>query len=243
VFRRLGVFAGSFDRSTAGAVLTLHGEDAADVEAVVPALVRDALVQVDRRDAGRLHFRLLSVVRGLALEAVPAGELDQLRLRHRRWFADWWSRELGRDELFQDIRDHQEDYLQALTTALADGDGAAATDLALTLAEQWQLSGARWPAPNGSPWPWPALHSRRRDAQGCGCKRAALLQNHDPDQVLADTGPHLRSRSVHAHRIRWCWPTRCEPWNSGSAATPRSRTPTAGCRSPPTGIGGSSPRR
>jgi hypothetical protein len=116
VFRRLGVFAGSFDRSTAGAVLTLHGEDAANVEAVVPALVRDALVQVDRRDPGRLHFRLLSVVRGLALEAVPAGELDQLRLRHRRWFADWWSRELGRDELFQDIRDHQEDYLQALTT-------------------------------------------------------------------------------------------------------------------------------
>ena len=135
-----------------------------------------------------MHFRLLSVLRDLALETLPAGELDQLRSRHRRWFADRWRRERGRDELFQDVRDHQEDYLQALTSAVDDEDGEAATDLALTLAEYWQLAGARLA---GTKWLGLVLHrpgmlstAGRARLQ---VQRAVLLQNHDPDQVVADT--------------------------------------------------------
>ncbi len=187
VFRRLSVFAGSFDRQSAMAVLTFDGEDGAAVGAAVPALVRDALVQVDRRDPGRLNFRLLTVLRALALDGLPPSERHQLRARHRDWFAARWRQERGRDELFQDVRDHQEDYLQALTSALADADGEAATALALTLAEYWQLSGARLA---GSKWLGAALDSDALSPTGRArlqAQRAALLQNHDPDLVMADT--------------------------------------------------------
>ncbi len=219
VFRRLGVFAGSFDRATARAVLTLHGEDGAAVDAVLPALARDALIQVDRRDPGRLDFRLLTVVRGLALEAVPAAELHELRVRHRHWFAGRWRREQGRDELFDDVRDHQEDFLEALTTALADADGDAITELTLTLAEYWQLSGARLV---GTKWLGSALASRALSPRGRArlrVRRAILLQNHDAAQVLADTAAALEvldpaqdtETVVTAHAVR-----ALEQWIGGS---------------------------
>ncbi len=201
-FRRLGIFAGSFDRQSARTILTLDGETGADIETALPTLVRDALVQVDRRDPGRLHFRLLTVLRELAMEAVPAGELVQLRVRHRRWFADRWSRERGSDELFHDVREHQEDYLQALASALADDDGDAATEIGLTLAEYWQLSGARLAGTKwlGSALAGPALPARGRAR--LQVRRAALLQNHDPATVLADTTSAIRnSRPVRGHRI------------------------------------------
>ncbi len=220
-FRRLGIFAGSFDRQSARAILTLDGETVADVETALPTLVRDALVQVDRRDPGRLHFRLLTVLRQLAMDAVPTAELGQLRFGHRRWFADRWSSERGSDELFHDVREHQEDYLQALADALVDDDGDAATEICLTLAEYWQLSGARLAGTKwlGSVLAAPALPARGRAR--LQVRRAALLQNHDPAVVLADTtdaitvlDPSEDTESVvSAYRVR-----AVERWLSGHPA-------------------------
>jgi DNA-binding SARP family transcriptional activator/tetratricopeptide (TPR) repeat protein len=237
VFRRLGVFAGSFDRQAARAVLTLDGDDGAvhtddtvgpdrpdradgaAIESAIAALTRDALVQVDRRTPGGLSFRLLTVVRGLAVEAVPPEELHQLRARHRAWFADRWRRDRGNNGLFDDVRDHHEDYLQALSSALAESDGDAIVELALTLSEYWLLSGARLAA---TKWLAAALCSPALSARGRArlqVRRATMLQVHDAAVVLADTTAAIEvldpatdaGSVVQAHAVR-----AIERWLAGS---------------------------
>lgn len=148
VLRRLGVFAGSFDVSAARAVVggSLHP---LKVEAGLRALVREALVQLDRRGP-RTRVRLLRTVRDLALEELTAaGEIEQVRRRHREWYAARWRGQPLHDELVIEVGESYDDYLEALRQALAARDARSVADLAIALGRRWAFVeaagiGVRW---------------------------------------------------------------------------------------------------
>ena len=143
--RRLSVFAGRFEPPAARAVV---GTDV-DADAALHALVRDALVHVERADSG-LSFRLLRPVRDLARERlVAAGELDAAVRRHRRWHADRWRGAPRSDALLYDVRDHYADYVVALAGAHEARDREQVVDLSATLGFLWIFAdmlspGLRW---------------------------------------------------------------------------------------------------
>lgn len=148
VLRRLGVFAGSFEVSTARAVAGDSLPPAA-VESALRALVRDALVQRDGRGR-RTRLRLLRTVRDLAVEQLTAhGELDRTRRRHRQWYAARWRGQPPQDELVVEVADSYDDYIEALRRALDARDAASVAALAITLGHRWHFDeaagvGIRW---------------------------------------------------------------------------------------------------
>lgn len=83
LFRRLGVFVGTFDMDAAAAV----GGDRAGVADLLGRLVDKSLVVHLRGRVSR--WRLLETVRAFALDQLSAaGEEDKTRARHLRWAAD-----------------------------------------------------------------------------------------------------------------------------------------------------------
>ncbi len=136
VLSRLGVFAGSFDVSAARAVVggSLHP---LSVEAALRALVREALVQLDRRGP-RTRLRLLRTVRDLALEGLAqAGEVEQVRRRHREWYAARWRGQPLHDELIAEVGESYDDYVEALRQGLVARDARSVADLAIALGRRW----------------------------------------------------------------------------------------------------------
>lgn len=148
VLRRLGVFAGSFDVSAARAVVGGSKQPVA-VEGALGALVREALVHLDRRGP-RTRVRLLRTVRDLALEELTsAGEIEQVRQRHREWYAARWRGQPLHDELVIEVGESYDDYLEALRQALAARDARSVADLAIALGRRWAFAeaagvGVRW---------------------------------------------------------------------------------------------------
>lgn len=147
VLRRLGVFAGSFDFSGARHVV---GEDCGgpeEIDEAVRALARESLLQVERV-GHRLRLRMLRTVRDLALEAMADhDDLPALRARHRTWFAA--PRDVVSELAVLDhVRHHHDDYLAALRSAVASGDGPSAVALLLRLGRWWEsmemAAPARW---------------------------------------------------------------------------------------------------
>ena len=100
VLARLSVFAGPFDLDAARAVADPL---VVDFDAAVAALVRDALLIVDRSGPARLRFRLLRTVRQLAAEQLTRDEAADARSRHRSWYAARWRGQPRRDDLLADI--------------------------------------------------------------------------------------------------------------------------------------------
>ncbi len=136
VLTRLSVFAGRFDVDAARAVAG-PGEH---IDAAVRALVRDALVHVERTPQ-RLEFRLLRPVRDLARERLEAtGRHEAVAARHRRWHAEKWRGAQRSDAMLVDVREHYADYLQALRGALETDDQETAGDLVLTLGRLWNYT-------------------------------------------------------------------------------------------------------
>ncbi len=91
VFRRLGVFAGSFSLRTAQAVCGGDGLDEWRVLDALDALVDKSLVD-SVEAAGAPRFRLLESLRAFALESVDAtGEAPSTRDRHLQAVVAYWS--------------------------------------------------------------------------------------------------------------------------------------------------------
>jgi len=143
--RRLSVFAGPFEPTAARAVV---GSDV-DAGAALRALVRDALVHVERTGLG-LSYRLLRPVRDLAHALlVEAGELEATAARHARWHADRWRGQQRSDALLEEVREHYADYVVALARAHATRDRELVADLTATLGFLWIFDdmlapGRRW---------------------------------------------------------------------------------------------------
>lgn len=185
VLRRLGLLASPFDAATAAAVC---GGSPAEVSATVRALVREGLVQVDRRRTAATHYRMLRTVRDFALDALEeAGETEATAVRHRAWFAARWRSRPRSDELIVDVREHHDDYLEALAGAVAAHDAARLVDLAMTLSRYWLFLH----------WRRPALDWMTRCLQTDGlsdperarllAQRACLAFQVEPEVVHADT--------------------------------------------------------
>ena len=206
VFRRLGVFVGRFDLAAAGAVAGGSIQFAAtadgDIGVIVRSLARDALVHVERGGASQLNFRLLRTVRDLALEDLGPDELAVTRALHRRWHAGRWR--AGGDDLVDDVREHLDDYVEALRSSLESRDTSTLADITLTLAQFWQFVGGQTV---GLPWIARVLASDILDPAERAwvlAQRAALALHHDPALVLADTAaaiPLLESTERTAHTV------------------------------------------
>ncbi len=200
VFCRLGVFAGPFDLEAVRAVA-----GPGDLDAAVRGLVRAALVQPERR-GGSLRLRLLRTVRDLALEGLSeSGETAAIRRRHREWYAVRWRGAGLSDDLIADVHASYDDYLEALRDALAAGDAAAMSDLAVTLSRLWQFTAS----PRlGHRWTLAALESRRLS----GWDRARVLSSHAGFQLelsvtaaraaLAEAIPILTAVQDHATLVQ-----------------------------------------
>ena len=147
----------------------------------------------------------------------PGRRTGPAPLRHRRWFADRWSRERGREELYQDVRDHQEDYLQALSSRARrrrrPGGHGSGTHAGRILAAVRSAGGQRQVArPDFEQSSAPAAE-RACSATGATSGAAAEpRRGAGPRQIPQPPSPFsTRPRTPN----RWCWPTRCAPWNSG----------------------------
>jgi predicted ATPase len=88
LFRRLGVFAGSFSRATAVDVANLEGVSAGELADGLDDLVRRSLVVADV-SGDETRLRLLETLKLYALERLAdAGETETVARRHAEWYAD-----------------------------------------------------------------------------------------------------------------------------------------------------------
>ncbi|MBT4986019.1 MAG: hypothetical protein HOJ85_15390 [Ilumatobacter sp.] len=88
VFRRLALFAGTFDLAAAQSVCTCSEIEQLKAAESIDALVDQSLV-VAEHDADGTRFRLLEPIRQWALERLAeVGELDEIRRRHADWYTD-----------------------------------------------------------------------------------------------------------------------------------------------------------
>lgn len=144
VFRRLGVFAGTFPMQAAEAVSSALGDlDPAAVFDAVSRLVDKSLVALEEQPGGEQLYRLLETLRVYALDqARAAGELAILRDAHVAFWLDWLEaqepvlhtdRVIERVELFHD----------SLAAALDWSTRSPAIGLRLLrwLSRSWQGSG------------------------------------------------------------------------------------------------------
>ncbi len=195
VLRRLGVFVGPFTTAAARAVV---GPGAVDVERAVRELARHHLLRVERT-ATTLSFRMLRVVRDLALdELAAAGEVEATRERHRGWFAGVWRDAALCDDLVEHVARTHDDHLEALADALAHHDDVAAADIGLALSRRWQFveastTGVRWTTRLlVRPGITPVQRARLR------VSRAGFLQGADWDEA-----EHERLRADLADDPEW----------------------------------------
>ena len=138
LFRRLGVFAGSFSRATAVDVANLEGVSASELADGLDDLVRRSLVVADV-SGDETRFRLLETLKLYALERLAeAGETETVARRHAEWYADHLRESYALDETVWLARGIAEfDNLRtAVVFALDRGDA----DLGVRLvASMWPL--------------------------------------------------------------------------------------------------------
>jgi len=144
---QLGVFAGAF--SLEAVEFVASGSSGPEIEPLVGlgALVDNSLVREEDR-GGRPYFSLLATVREYALERLEAaGELDETRALHARYFAEL-ARSLepslkdgGQREAILLLNDDRDDLRSAARFLLDSADTATLAQFAWSLLIFWWLGG------------------------------------------------------------------------------------------------------
>jgi predicted ATPase/DNA-binding NarL/FixJ family response regulator len=146
MWRRVSVFAGSFDLDAAEAVCAVGRVAAGEIADLIDALVAKSILL---RGAGRAtaRYRLLDTIGEFGLEKLRAkGNERRLRLRHRDWYAALAARQEafgpGRAAWIAALDADHENVRGALGFCLAEpGEAAAGAELACDLWRYWETHG------------------------------------------------------------------------------------------------------
>jgi predicted ATPase/DNA-binding CsgD family transcriptional regulator len=149
VFRRLGVFAGGFDRQSAGAVVAADGDGSQDLDRVIDILVDANLITSETGPGGGHRWRLLETVRDYARDRLAtAAEAEQTARRHLAWLVSWAEAGVSRFGSFEqlDWLDELEAELGNLRAGLAwsrsrGGDAYLGLRLAAAIRRYWDMRG------------------------------------------------------------------------------------------------------
>ena len=138
LFRRLAAFRGTFSLEAAEEVCAIGSVGSGDVLDLLGALVDQSLVGVER-DGGQPRYRLLSPVRGYAIERLDeCEEADVIRDRHAAFFTALAAapQEAGGDQLrwLERLEAEHHNLTRALVWQLAHAPAQAA-----------RLAGSLWP--------------------------------------------------------------------------------------------------
>lgn len=142
IFRRLGVFTGSFDAPAVAAVCSGLVENEEALATIVERLADHNLVSPDPR--GPARRRLLDMIREFTLAQMDEAENRVARQNHLRHFAerqtDWYAEWL--DPAYLDaVEDDLDNYRAALRYALEIGDASLAHLLGASMGRFWERRG------------------------------------------------------------------------------------------------------
>jgi len=145
MWRRVSVFAGSFDLDAAEAVCAVGRVAAGQTADLVDALVAKSILL--REGQGTARYRLLDTIREFgAAKLRGRGNERALRLRHQRWYAALAARQEafgpGRAEWIAALEADHENLRAALQFCLSEpGQAAAGAQLACDLWRYWETHG------------------------------------------------------------------------------------------------------
>ena len=145
MWRRVSVFAGSFDLDAAETVCAVGGVGAGQVADLVDALVAKSILL--RRGRGTARYRLLDTIAEFGLAKLRGrGNERRLRLRHRAYYAALAARQeafgRGRAEWISALDADHENLRAALRFCLSEPGGAAAgAQIACDLWRYWETHG------------------------------------------------------------------------------------------------------
>jgi predicted ATPase/DNA-binding CsgD family transcriptional regulator len=145
MWRRVSVFAGSFDLDAAEAVCGVGRVAAGQVADLVDALVAKSILL--REGRGTARYRLLDTIRDFGLVKLRGrGNERALRLRHRAWYAALAARqeafEPGRAAWIAALDADHENLRSALQFCLSEpGQAAAGAQMACDLWRYWETHG------------------------------------------------------------------------------------------------------
>jgi predicted ATPase/DNA-binding CsgD family transcriptional regulator len=143
VFRRLGIFTGTFPLEAAEGVVTAPGDvESVEVFDLLCRLVDKSLVQVTDAGDGEPRYRMLESLRAYAVSrAREAGEIVVLRTHHARWWCAWleerWA-DLHTDAMVELVDEFHADLRSALDGSVDDPQ--LGLDLLWRLGRPWQNS-------------------------------------------------------------------------------------------------------
>ena len=145
MWRRMSVFAGSFDLDAAEAVCAVGRVAAGQIADLVDALVAKSILLREGRDTAR--YRLLDTIREFGLTKLRGrGNERALRLRHLGWYAALAARQeafgSGRAEWIAALDADHENLRAALEFCLSEpGPAAAGAEMACDLWRYWETHG------------------------------------------------------------------------------------------------------
>ena len=145
MWRRVSVFAGSFDLDAAEAVCAVGRVDAGEIADLIDALVAKSILL--REGHGTARYRLLDTIREFGLTKLRGrGNERALRLRHRGWYAALAARQEafgpGRAEWIAALDADHENLRAALEFCLSEpGQAAAGAEMAGDLWRYWETHG------------------------------------------------------------------------------------------------------
>ncbi|MEE8407584.1 MAG: adenylate/guanylate cyclase domain-containing protein [Acidimicrobiia bacterium] len=144
MFARLAVFAGSLDLAAAEEVAGFDGIEKNEVLDLVTGLIEKSMLVVQSDDEAGTRYRLLETLRQYARSRlIEGGDVEGLRLRHARYFADLAEegdeglRGPGQLEAFRRLEREHSNLTIALTWALGAGESELFLRIASALGYLW----------------------------------------------------------------------------------------------------------